>query len=187
MNDKEREILNNFSCFLLGGERFRRTFKKSRGREESSGKPNGLASDILAKFETIFETSRIQAIHYHTRFQHYANCVWDEPLHILSWRYHLRSEDRRQFGQRIGHQFNVNCKGCIYGGLLCNFSVVWTSNNMCIIRSWFRYCSSNCWYICLHADESHMDNNWLDTLICGFQYIRIFCDATINDWRNIAI
>jgi len=83
MNDTEREILNNFTCFFLGGERFRRTSTKIRGREEIYSKPNGLESDILAEMETIFETARIQAIHYHTRFQHYANCLWDEPLHIL--------------------------------------------------------------------------------------------------------
>lgn len=173
--------------FLSGGKRFRRTLKKSGGREGRSGKPNGLQSDLLAEMETIFETSLIQAIHYHPRFQQYTNFLWNAPLYILYCRYHLRTEDRRQFGQRIAHQINVSCKGCVYGCLLCNFIVAWTSNNMYIVRSWFRYFGSTDWYICLHAECSHMDNKQPGTPICGFQYIRIFCDATINDWRNIAI
>jgi hypothetical protein len=56
------------SRFLAGGERFRRNFKKNRGPEESSGKPNGLESDILVELETLFETARTKAIHYHPRF-----------------------------------------------------------------------------------------------------------------------
>jgi hypothetical protein len=83
MNNTERGILNNTSCFLLGGERIRRTFKKSRGREESSAKANGLDSGILLEIETIFETARIQAIHYHTRFQLNAIFLWFGPVCVL--------------------------------------------------------------------------------------------------------
>jgi len=61
--------LNNTSRFLSGGERCRRTSEKVRGREESCGKRNGFEWDILGEMETIFETTRIQAFHYHAGFQ----------------------------------------------------------------------------------------------------------------------
>jgi len=64
--NKVQKDLNNISCFLSGGERCRRAFKKSTGREESSGKRNGFVWDKLLEIETVFETTRMQAIHYHT-------------------------------------------------------------------------------------------------------------------------
>jgi len=77
---KLQKYLNYTSCFLSGGERCRRAFKKSGGREESCGKRNGFEWDKLGEMETVFKTARIQAIHYHTGFQPYACCVWDVPL-----------------------------------------------------------------------------------------------------------
>jgi len=80
---KQQNVLNNTSCFLSGGERCRRAFEKIGGREESCGKRNGFEWDILGEMETVFETARMQAIHYHAGFQPYVYCVLDEPLGII--------------------------------------------------------------------------------------------------------
>jgi len=72
-----QKVKNNTSCFLSGGERCRRAFEKIGGREESCGKRNGFGLDILGEMETVFETARMQANHYHTSFQPYAKSVWD--------------------------------------------------------------------------------------------------------------